>query len=174
MEMVVVVDENDREIGQMEKLEAHEKGVLHRAISVCLFDDQKRWLIQKRAACKYHCPGLYANSCCSHPRSGEKTIEAASRRIYEELGIHASLSFCTPFIYKEDVGGGLIEHEYDHLFVGLCSVTPSPNPEEVEKIEWWTLDQIKAKLRTHPEIFAPWFPIIVEKIELLGGPDKVI
>jgi len=172
MEMLIIVDENDREIGQMEKMEAHRKGVLHRAISVCLFDDENRWLLQKRAQGKYHCPGLYANSCCSHPRSGESAIDAASRRIKEELGVHTPLSFHSHFVYKKDVGGGLIEHEYDHLFVGQCTDTPQPNPEEVESVVWWTQEEIKEKLQTTPEIFAPWFPLIVDCI--LGGPDKVI
>jgi len=171
MEMLIVVDENDREIGQMEKMEAHRKGVLHRAISVCLFDDANRWLIQRRALTKYHCPGLYANSCCSHPRSGESTIDAASRRVYEELGAHSALSFHSSFMYKADVGGGLTEHEYDHLFVGRCTTSPQPNPEEVDALFWWTTEEIEEKLRTTPEIFAPWFPLIVER---LGRPDQIV
>jgi len=172
MEILIVVDENDREIGQIEKMEAHRKGVLHRAVSVCLFDDENRWLIQKRAQAKYHCPGLYANSCCSHPRPGESSLEAASRRIGEELGVHASLSFHSYFIYKTDVSDGLIEHEYDHLFVGRCTTTPQPNLEEVESVVWWTQEEIEEKLQTTPEIFAPWFPFIVERI--LREPDKII
>jgi len=157
MEQVVLVDEQDRPTGYMEKLEAHKKGLLHRAVSVCLFDKQGRWLIQQRATSKYHSPGLYANSCCSHPRKGESPKDAAERRVYEELGIHVKLRYATSFIYRADVGSGLIEHEYDHLFIGKYDGAVDPNPNEVSQVVWWSKEEIEKKLKNTPEIFAGWF-----------------
>ena len=162
MERVVLVDDQDREIGEMEKLEAHEKGLLHRAISVCLFDEKGRWLIQRRARGKYHSPGQYANSCCSHPRKGEKPLDAALRRTFEELGVRAQLRFCTTFVYREEVGQDLVEHEYDYLFMGRSLNAPSPDPDEVESCHWWTTEQIEEALEKTPEIFASWFRHVFE------------
>jgi isopentenyl-diphosphate delta-isomerase type 1 len=149
----------------MEKLQAHQEGRLHRAISVCLFDRQGRWLLQRRALSKYHSPGLWSNSSCSHPRPGETTLEAASRRLFEELGVSCSLTFYTSFIYKQDVGKGLIEYEFDHLFIGQYDGSFSPNPEEVVEIAWWESDKIKKYLQETPSVFTKWFPIIVKTIE---------
>ena len=167
MEEVILVDTHDQEIGRMEKLQAHQKGCLHRAISVCLFDKQGRWLLQRRALSKYNSPGLWSNSSCSHPRPGETTQEAALRRLFEELGVRCPLTFSTSFIYKQDVGDGLIEHEFDHLFIGHYDGPFSPNPDEVMEVAWWESDTVKKCLQETPTVFTKWFPIIVKKIELV-------
>ena len=160
MEEVILVDAHDQRIGQMEKLQAHREGRLHRAFSVCLFDHQGRWLLQRRALKKYHSPGLWSNSCCSHPRPEETVEAAASRRMAEELGVTCPLVFCGTFIYKTDVGEGLTEHEFDHLFIGHYDGPFAPNPDEVEAVEWWETEKIAAALQQTPSLFTKWFPII--------------
>lgn len=163
MEKVVLVDAEDRSLGLMEKMEAHERGALHRAVSVCLFDNAGRWLIQQRAPTKYHSPGLYANSCCSHPRSGESVYDAAVRRVYEELGLRVSLHYECSFLYKADVGSGLIEHEYDHLFSGRYLGPLYPNSDEVCDIVWWSYEELSVSIRNDPHLFAAWFPHIFSR-----------
>jgi isopentenyl-diphosphate Delta-isomerase len=160
VEEVILVTTQDQPIGQMEKLKAHREGALHRAISVCLFDRQGRWLLQRRALKKYHSPGLWSNSCCSHPRLDETPMAAASRRVKEELGIHCLLSFCCSFVYKADVGEGFTEHEFDHLFIGYYDGPFALNPDEVDAVEWWETNRIQVALQETPEIFTRWFPII--------------
>ncbi len=176
-EFVVLVTPQDQEIGLMEKLQAHKEGALHRAISVCLFDEERRWLLQRRALTKYHSPGLLANSCCSHPRQGETPLDAASRRIYEELRINYSqdrLEHVSTFIYREDVGQGLIEHEKDYLFVGkilASDIKIPPNPDEVHEILWVTDEEIQSMMEKTPELFTKWFFHIYR--ELKRASDKV-
>lgn len=163
MEYVVLVTSDDRIEGVEEKLLAHQKGSLHRAVSVCLFDEAGRWLLQKRASCKYHSPGKWANSCCSHPYLGELPLEAATRRVFEELGVSVALQPQGSFLYKEAVGSSLIEHEYDYVFSGR--VSPSllkPNPKEVEEVAFCSQDQIAEKLQNDPDFFAPWFQYVFQ------------
>jgi isopentenyl-diphosphate Delta-isomerase len=160
VEKVVLVTEEDQVIGQMEKEEAHREGRLHRAISVCLFDRHGRWLLQKRSLSKYHSPGKWSNACCGHPKLNEKPLQAAERRLFEELGIRCPLSFCFSFAYKTDVGRGMIEHEFDHMFTGVFEGSISPNSEEVSEIAWWEESSIEEALRRTPELFSPWFPLI--------------
>jgi isopentenyl-diphosphate delta-isomerase len=162
MEDVVLVDTNDQVVGQMEKVQAHRCGVLHRAVSVCLFDEQGRWLLQQRALTKYHSPGKWSNSCCSHPRLGETSEEAACRRLFEELGVTCPLVVGTSFVYRSDVGGGMVEHEFDHLFIGRYTGSFACNSDEVERTEWWTADEIRAMLLDSPSLFTAWFPFIFE------------
>lgn len=157
---VILVDENDHVLGHMEKMQAHKEGRLHRAVSVCVFDSCGRWLLQRRAMSKYHSPGLLANTCCSHPQPSETAEEAAHRRLVEELNLSCPLSFLTSFCYRADVGGDLIEYEFDHLFIGTYDGNVGFNPEEVEAVEWWERRKISDALKNTPELFAAWFPLI--------------
>lgn len=163
-ELVILVNDLDRQIGTADKMSVHHDGKLHRAISVCLFDDEGRWLLQRRAATKYHSPGLWANSCCSHPRPGERIADAAHRRLQEELGIDTLLTFCSSFVYRTSLSNGMIEHEFDHLFIGRYSGTCAPSPQEVSAIRWWTHQEIQQSLHDNPRFFAPWFPLIMRQI----------
>lgn len=174
MEKVVLVDEQDREIGTEEKLKAHmDGGKLHRAISVFVFDSKHRLLLQKRAAGKYHAPNLWSNTCCTHPRPGESPEDAASRRLDEEMGIRCRLQKIAEKIYKADVGGGLTEYEYDHMFIGFSDSKPKPNPEEVSDYKWVSLEELQADIEKNPESYTPWFrillPIFLEEVKKVGG-----
>jgi isopentenyl-diphosphate delta-isomerase len=166
VEEVILVNTHDQRIGQMEKLQAHREGWLHRAVSVCLFNTDGRWLLQRRALKKYHSPRLWSNSCCSHPRPDETVEVAASRRIAEELGVSCPLVACSSFIYKTDVGDGLMEHEFDHLFIGHYDGPFALNADEVEAIEWWETAKISAALHETPSLFTKWFPIIFRQMQL--------
>jgi isopentenyl-diphosphate delta-isomerase len=161
---VVLVDENDEQLGTMEKLEAHRLGRLHRAFSVFIFNSHGQMLLQKRAAGKYHSPGLLTNACCSHQRPGESNENAASRRLYEEMGIRTELHYKGSFIYKSVFGNGLTEHEFDHLFEGMSDATPVPDKDEVQDYCWLTVGEIKQQIRDSPERFTTWFRIAMEKI----------
>lgn len=164
MEQVLLVDANDQPIGAMEKLEAHNKGALHRAISVLVSNDRGEYLLQQRALGKYHCPGLWANTCCSHPRPGEETHAAALRRLREEMGFTCALHEAFVFTYRSEFPNGLIEHEIDHVFFGKYEGVVSPNPDEVASYRWMSIEQIKREIHAHPEQFASWFVLIVERL----------
>lgn len=166
-ECVVLVDETDRELGTMEKIAAHEGGGrLHRAFSVFLFHpDTGQMLLQRRALGKYHFPGLWTNACCSHPRPGEATSDAAHRRLTEELGIDTELSEAFAFVYRaEDAASGLTEHEFDHVFTGTFDGDFTLNPDEVDSVRWVTLDALAAEVNEAPERFTPWFQIALPKV----------
>lgn len=166
MEKVVLVDELDKEIGIMEKLAAHQQSTLHRAFSVCLFDEKGEMLLQRRADNKYHCAGLWTNTCCSHPRPGEEVKTAAKRRLLEEMGIEdVDLNKEFDFIYQATFDNGLFEHEFDHVFFGEFSGEPLINREEVEEWKYMSLEQIEEELNRYPEKYTPWFKIIIEKIK---------
>lgn len=156
-EKVVWVNEKDEVLGLVDKIYAHEKGILHRAISIIIFNKKGEMLIQQRAAKKYHSPLLWANACCSHPRENETYLDAANRRLKEELGFETTLEFLTHFTYKADVGQGMIEHELDHVFVGKYNETILPNPEEVCNYKWLSVEEITTILATNKPFFAPWF-----------------
>ncbi|MDB4602124.1 isopentenyl-diphosphate Delta-isomerase [Flavobacteriaceae bacterium] len=162
-EMVILVDKDDNELGLMEKLEVHQKGLLHRAFSVFLLNDSNQLLLQKRALDKYHSPGLWTNTCCSHQRKNEKTIDAADRRLFEEMGIKSELKLFTSFIYKAEFDNGLIEHEFDHVIVGSFVGNPVINQLEVCDWKWEDLDLIKENLKTYPDDYTEWFKIIFLK-----------
>jgi isopentenyl-diphosphate delta-isomerase len=162
-EMVILVDKDDNELGLMEKLEVHQKGLLHRAFSVFLLNDSNQLLLQKRALDKYHSPGLWTNTCCSHQRKNEKTIDAAHRRLFEEMGIKSELKLFTSFIYKAEFDNGLIEHEFDHVIVGSFVGNPVINQLEVCDWKWEDLDLIKENLKTYPNDYTEWFKIIFLK-----------
>lgn len=156
-EHVILVDRQNTPMGTREKWEAHVEGVLHRAFSVFVFDSAGRMLLQRRATGKYHSGGLWSNTCCSHPRPGEATVDAALRRLDEELGFTCPVEPAFDFVYRADVGGGLIEHEYDHVFIGRFDGEPSPDPEEVEDWRWADPDDVVREMAEHPDRFTPWF-----------------
>lgn len=165
-ELVVLVDEHDRELGTMEKQAAHlEGGHLHRAFSVCVLDDEGRLLLQQRALSKYHFGGLWTNTCCSHPRPGEAPIEGARRRLVEEMGLDLPLEHRGSFIYRaHDQASGLTEHELDHVFVGQFTGEPSPNASEVASWRWVTMDALRAELEAEPGRFTPWLPFALAEL----------
>jgi isopentenyl-diphosphate delta-isomerase len=163
-EEVVLVDEFDREVGTMEKMQAHKLGRLHRAFSVFIFNSKGEMLLQKRAAGKYHSPGLLTNACCSHQRPGESNEAAASRRLYEEMGLKTDLKKKGSFIYRSEFDNGLTEHEFDHVFEGTTDKNPSPNAQEVQAYRWMKVKDIKKEIVADPEKFTTWFRIALEKI----------
>ena len=162
-EQVILVNEKDEPIGLMGKMEAHEKGLLHRAFSVFVFNSKQEVLLQQRAACKYHSPNLWTNTCCSHPRAGETNQQAGERRLQEEMGLQVPLREVFSFIYKAPFDNGLTEHEYDHVLVGYSDAQPQINPEEVASWKWLSLEAIKEDILQAPEQYTAWFKIIFEK-----------
>jgi isopentenyl-diphosphate delta-isomerase len=161
-EQVILVNENDDQIGLMPKMEAHEKAVLHRAFSVFIFNDVNQLMLQQRAADKYHSPLLWTNTCCSHQRNGETNIEAGKRRLQEEMGFVCELEEKTSFIYKAPFDNGLTEHELDHIMVGYYNRLPEINREEVESFKFMTVEEVKVDIALKPEIYTEWFKIIFE------------
>ena len=162
-ENVILVNENDQQIGLMEKMEAHEKALLHRAFSVFTFNERGELLLQQRAASKYHSPLLWTNTCCSHQRDGETNIEAGKRRLKEEMGFECELNELFHFTYKAPFDNGLTEHEIDHVMVGRYNIDPEINLEEVEDFKWMTIEEVKEDMAEKPEIYTVWFRIIFEK-----------
>lgn len=163
---VILVDEADRATGTMEKLAAHRAGRLHRAFSVFLFAEDGRWLLQRRAAGKYHSGGLWSNACCSHPRPGEEVAEAAARRLGEELGVACPIAEAFALRYDLDVGGGLREAEYNHVFLGrLAADAPlDPDPAEASACAWRGPAGIEAGLAADPGAYSPWFAFLFPKV----------
>lgn len=162
-EQVILVDENDNQIGLMPKMEAHEKALLHRAFSVFIFNDKNELMLQRRALHKYHSPGLWTNTCCSHQREGESNLQAGKRRLQEEMGFVTGLKEATSFIYKAPFDNGLTEHEYDHVMIGHYSDMPMINKEEASDWKWMSLEAVKVDMSVHPELYTAWFKIIFEK-----------
>jgi isopentenyl-diphosphate delta-isomerase len=162
-EQVVLVDEKDNPIGLMEKMEAHEKALLHRAFSVFIFNSKGELMLQQRAASKYHSPLLWTNTCCSHQRDGETNLEAGKRRLQEEMGFVTEIKEVFSFIYKAPFDNGLTEHELDHVMVGSFEDAPNINKEEVESYKWMTLEDVKSDIENNPEIYTAWFKIIFDK-----------
>ncbi|MCB0462276.1 MAG: isopentenyl-diphosphate Delta-isomerase [Flavobacteriaceae bacterium] len=172
-EKVILVNENDEQIGLMPKMEAHEKALLHRAFSVFIFNDKNELMLQQRALSKYHSPGLWTNTCCSHQREGESNIEAGKRRLQEEMGFVTELKETISFIYKAPFDNGLTEHELDHIMVGHYDKDPNINKDEVESWKWMDLEDVKVDMTLHPEKYTAWFKIIFDKfynhINLVGN-----
>lgn len=162
-EQVILVDESDNAIGLMEKMEAHEKGLLHRAFSVFILNDKGEMMIHQRALHKYHSGGLWTNACCSHPRDGETVIEAGHRRLMEEMGFDTDLEKVLEFTYKAELDSGLTEHEYDHVMVGHFNDEPNINPEEVASWKWISVDDLRADVQQNPEQYTEWFKIIFDR-----------
>ncbi|MDQ6814263.1 MAG: isopentenyl-diphosphate Delta-isomerase [Bacteroidota bacterium] len=164
MEEVILVDANDQQIGKMEKMEAHRKGVLHRAFSVFIFNDRREMLLQQRAIAKYHSGGLWTNACCSHPRPGEETEAAALRRLQEELGFITPLTKIFDFEYNTAFDNGLTEHEFDHVYVGNYTGKIAPAPSEVQDYCYKNLNELSATLQSHPHKYTAWFCIAFPKV----------
>lgn len=163
MEEVIIVDENDKEIGTMEKLEAHRIGVLHRAISVIIINSKGELLLQRRALSKYHSPGLWTNTCCSHPKPNEATDRAAARRLKEEMGLTAALSKIYEFTYWTEFENGLIESEYDHVYIGLSDVLPIINKDEADDFKYISLNDLENDMKLNPNSYTIWFKLIIEE-----------
>lgn len=161
-EKVILVNERDEQIGLMPKMEAHEKALLHRAFSVFVFNDNNELMIQQRAFGKYHSPGLWTNTCCSHQREGESNVEAGKRRLWEEMGFSTELKDTVSFIYKAPFDNGLTEHEFDHILVGYYEGEPNLNPDEVNDWKWMALEDLKVDMEQQPQLYTEWFKIIFE------------
>ena len=167
-EVVVLVDEHDRPQGVMDKLRAHEEGVLHRAVSVVVTDTSGRLLLQKRARSKYHGGGLWSNTCCGHPRPDESAHDAAARRLREEMGLDCPLRPVASFVYRAQVGR-LIEHELDHVFAGVTDEPPRANPDEVMAWRAESLASLRQDVDAHPERYTPWLPLVLNTIRDAGA-----
>ncbi|MEY3398352.1 MAG: hypothetical protein RL220_946 [Bacteroidota bacterium] len=161
---VVLVNDSDEELGVMDKLAAHEEGVLHRAFSVFVFNRRGELLIHQRALDKYHSGGLWTNTCCSHPGPGERVKNAAQRRLLEEMGFTTPLVKAFDFVYRAEFGNGLIEHEFDHVFIGHADVDPNPVPEEVADWKYVSRRNLKLWMEQSPEDFTAWFRLSVDYV----------
>ncbi|MCI5057399.1 MAG: isopentenyl-diphosphate Delta-isomerase [Flavobacteriales bacterium] len=164
MEEVILVDENDHEIGTMEKMEAHKAKHLHRAFSIFLFNSKHQLLLQKRASSKYHSPNLWTNACCSHPRPNETVIDAAQRRLMEELNCAVPLHEEFSFVYECEFENGLYEHEFDHVLFGKVETLPEPNPEEASSCKFASFQEVEQLLKSYPDQFTFWFKVAFKKV----------
>lgn len=162
---VILVDEHDVPTGTMEKMEVHQKALLHRAFSVFIFNQKGEMLLHKRADKKYHSGGLWTNACCSHPKPGEDTATAASIRLQEEMGFNTPLTKAFDFVYKAPFDNGLTEHEFDHVFTGTYDGDIVPNPEEVSDYCFKTVAEIRNSIQSHPRKYTEWFKIAFPKME---------
>jgi len=172
-ENVVLVDVYDNEIGVMEKMEAHEKGVLHRAFSVFIFNSEGEILLQKRSSEKYHSGGLWSNTCCSHPRVGEGLDSATSRRLMEEMGMSTALFPIFSFQYKSNLDHDMIENELDHVFIGYSNDIPVPNKDEVETYCYMSPDLLALGFEKHPDEYTTWLKICFKELMNYINKDKV-
>jgi isopentenyl-diphosphate Delta-isomerase len=166
MEKVILVDEQDNFTGTMEKMEAHRKGVLHRAFSVLIFNSRGEILLQKRSHTKYHSGGLWTNTCCSHPLPGEGIEQAARRRLNQEMGIDVQPKFIYKFIYRTNLDQDLIENEMDHVLLGTYDGIPAVNTDEVEDWKFISLDDLKNDIKINPEAYTYWFKLIISHPQL--------
>lgn len=161
---VVLVDEKDNIVGEMEKNRAHHEGLLHRAVSVFIFNKNKEWLLQRRALEKYHSPGQWSNTCCTHPFPGESYINAAQRRLMEEMGLDVNLNEEFSFIYMANLDNNMVEHELDTVFFGYSDTTPNINRDEVYEYKYMSLENIKDEIKRFPENYTPWFKKLIDII----------
>ena len=160
MEYVILVDKDDNDLGQMEKMQAHIEAKLHRAFSVFIFNSNKEMMLQKRASHKYHSGGLWTNACCSHPRPGESSVKAAHRRLVEEMGFDCDITEKFTFLYKRALDNDLTEHELDHVFTGHYEGEVKLNEDEVEDWQFISLDDLKNSLQNDPQLYTEWFRIV--------------
>ena len=162
---LILVDENDVPTGTMEKMEAHQKAMLHRAFSIFIFNSKGDMLLHQRASNKYHSPGLWTNACCSHPREGQQTIEAAEIRLQQEMGFTIPLKKAFDFTYKAALDNGLTEHEYDHVFIGTYDGDIQPDEDEVKDFCFVNMSEIRSAIQSHPQKYTEWFKIAFPKME---------
>ncbi|BCN29350.1 isopentenyl-diphosphate Delta-isomerase [Anaeromicropila herbilytica] len=163
-EYIIEVNQEDQELGQVEKMEAHRKGILHRAFSIFIFNSKNQLLLQKRNTNKYHSGGLWTNTCCSHPRVGEKLEDAVDRRLMEEMGFHCELSERFSFTYQVQLDHNLMEHEYDHVFIGRYEGNVLPDENEVEAYKWVDILELSEDLKANPHLYTFWFRSIYDKV----------
>lgn len=163
-QLVVLVDQNDNDLGTMEKMKAHIEGILHRAFSIFIFNSKGELMIHQRALSKYHSPGLWTNTCCSHPLLNQAVIDNAHTRLQEEMGFDCGFSEAFTFLYKAEVGQGLIEHEFDHVFIGISESQPNINPDEVESWKYMSMDDLRSDIEDNPAIYTEWFKIAFEEV----------
>ena len=166
MTKVILVDENDNEIGIEEKIRAHKDGKLHRAFSIFIFNNDSKLMLQKRAQSKYHSGGLWSNTACGHPRPSELTLEAAHRKLKEEMGFDCELKEAFHFIYKVDFENGLTEHEFDHVLVGYFNDAPKLNPSEASDWKWISADKLARSIKEHPQKYTHWLKKSFERVVL--------
>ena len=173
---VILVNTIDEQIGLMPKLEAHQKGLLHRAFSIFIFNQRGQLMMQQRALDKYHSGGLWTNTCCSHPILNESTEETAHKRLLEEMGITCDLIPVTKFIYKAELGNGLIEHEYDHVFIGYSNDAPILNKNEANAWKWMDIDVLKEEINSNPDLYTAWLKPALEHLTnyLLTEKNKIL
>ncbi len=165
MSEVILVNGQDVPVGTMDKLEAHQRGLLHRAFSIFIFNNKGEMLLQQRAMDKYHSGGLWTNACCSHPMPGEETAIAAQRRLMEEMGFNTTLQEAFSFIYKTDFENGLTEHEVDHVFTGNYDGNVKPDVLEVCNYAFLSIDAVRQSINTEPHLYTSWFKIAFPKLE---------
>ena len=165
-EQVIIVNESDDPIGTMGKTEAHQRPILHRAFSVFIFNDKGEMLLQKRALNKYHSAGLWTNTCCSHPRPGEDTLAAATRRLKEEMGFHTPLEKVFDFVYNASFENGLHEYEFDHVFTGTYNDEVRPDANEVSEYRFMSMEAVQSSLDKNPEKYTAWFNIVFPRITM--------
>ena len=170
---VILVNEQDEPIGVMEKMEAHRKAVLHRAFSIFIFNNRGEMLLQQRAVGKYHSGGLWTNTCCSHPAPGEDTLQAATRRLHEEMGFTTLLEKIFDFTYQAEFEHGLTEHEFDHVFIGTYDGRIAPDSMEVKDYCFKNLEEIEATLLSHPQKYTAWFSIAFPKVQQWAAENLV-
>lgn len=163
-ENVILVDDQDNQIGSMPKMEAHVKGILHRAFSIFIFNTKGELLLQQRAFDKYHSGGKWTNTCCSHPRLGEETIDAANRRLMEEMGMECNIYHTFSFQYQAELLEGMIENEFDHVYFGLSDQLPVINPSEVESYQYMRMDMLLEQIESHPENYTAWLKICIARV----------
>jgi len=174
MEQIILVDESNKEIGFGEKIKIHQEGKLHRAFSIFIFNSKNELLLQRRASRKYHSGGLWTNTCCSHPRVGEKTGEAAHRRLKQEMGFDCFLKKIFSFIYRVKFENGLVENEYDHVFFGRYDGKVIPNKKEAEDYKWVSLGKLKKNMQKNPREYSYWFKIAISKLFILPSLKYIL
>ena len=165
-EYIIIVDKFDKEIGKIEKMEAHHKGILHRAFSILVFNSKNQLLLQKRSIKKYHSPGLWTNTCCSHPKYGEELEEAIHRRLREEMGFTCELKEIFSFIYKVELEKDLFENEYDHVFIGRYDGEVIANEDEVDEFKWVDINEIKNDIVENQKLYTYWFKSLMNRAEV--------
>lgn len=163
-EKVILVDENDKELGVEEKLKTHQEGKLHRAFSIFVLNSKGELLLQKRAKNKYHSGGLWSNTCCSHPSPGNSIEEESRKRLKEEMGFDCDLKEAFSFIYSIKFDENLSENEFDHVFIGKSDADPEPNPEEVGEWKWVGLEELKKDIEKNPENYTYWLRLSIDKV----------